>query len=161
MYFCESRTSRVELKTMATVRQTFANCAKKCSTAIRYPLWAHLLWWLENCVKTQQTRGAGLSRELKDKGKELITDDLEGLSLRERMRRATRQMEREIIHNMLERHHWNRRRTAESLKISYRSLMYKMKSCNLRDGSLAAPSGAAADGMVEIRNVGVAAVSDV
>ena len=32
----------------------------------------------------------------------------------------------------LEQHRWNRRRTAEALKISYRSLMYKMKHCNIR-----------------------------
>ena len=34
----------------------------------------------------------------------------------------------------LEQHHWNRRRTAEALRISYRSLMYKMKSCDIRNG---------------------------
>ncbi len=53
-------------------------------------------------------------------------------SLRERVRQATRQIESEIIIEALERHRWNRRRTAEALKISYRSLMYKMKSCDLR-----------------------------
>jgi transcriptional regulator with PAS, ATPase and Fis domain len=35
----------------------------------------------------------------------------------------------------LNRHRWNRRRTAVALQISYRSLMYKMKRGNLRDGS--------------------------
>lgn len=53
-------------------------------------------------------------------------------SLRERVRQATRQIESEIIIEALERHRWNRRRTAEALKISYRSLMYKMKNCDLR-----------------------------
>jgi len=55
------------------------------------------------------------------------------VSLRERVRHATRQIESEIILEALERHRWNRRRTAEALKISYRLLMYKMKNCNLRD----------------------------
>jgi two-component system, NtrC family, response regulator AtoC len=54
-------------------------------------------------------------------------------SLRERVRQATKQIESEIILEALEQHRWNRRRTAEALRISYRLLMYKMKSCNLRD----------------------------
>lgn len=43
------------------------------------------------------------------------------------------QVESEIIRQTLEQYRWNRRRAAEALKISYRSLMYKMKTCNLRD----------------------------
>jgi two-component system response regulator AtoC len=54
-------------------------------------------------------------------------------SLRERIRTATRQIEAEIIMEALEQNRWNRRRTAEALKISYRSLMYKMKNCRLRE----------------------------
>jgi DNA-binding NtrC family response regulator len=58
-------------------------------------------------------------------------------SLRERVRGAARRIESQIILEALERHHWNRRRAADTLKISYRSLMYKMKSCNLRDDNTA------------------------
>ena len=54
-------------------------------------------------------------------------------SLRERIRKATRQIEAEIIMEALEQNRWNRRRTAEALNISYRSLMYKMKNCHLRE----------------------------
>jgi len=53
-------------------------------------------------------------------------------SLRERVRRIAIRTEGEIIKEALERHRWNRRKTAEALRISYRSLMYKMKTCNLR-----------------------------
>ena len=60
-------------------------------------------------------------------------------SLRERMRQATRQIESEIIMEALELHRWNRRRTAQALQISYRSLMYKMKNCNLRGHSVSNP----------------------
>ena len=56
-----------------------------------------------------------------------------GLSLRDAVREAKREAESEIIRAALEKHRWNRRRTAESLSISYRSLMYKMKDCNLRE----------------------------
>jgi len=58
-------------------------------------------------------------------------------SLRVRVRHAARQVESEIIREALEQHRWNRRRAAEALKISYRSLMYKMKTCNLRDTDMA------------------------
>jgi DNA-binding NtrC family response regulator len=61
--------------------------------------------------------------------------------LRERVRQAARQIESEIIIEALEQHRWNRRRAAEALKISYRSLMYKMKNCNLRDDSRASGAG--------------------
>ena len=64
------------------------------------------------------------------------------VSLRERVRQASRQFESEIILDALEKHRWNRRRTAEALRISYRLLMYKMKSCNLRNSSPAQRSQA-------------------
>jgi len=56
------------------------------------------------------------------------------LSLKEQVKGVSQKIESEIILRTLERHRWNRRRAAESLKISYRSLLYKMKSCNLRVG---------------------------
>ena len=55
-------------------------------------------------------------------------------SLRERVREAAEQFEATVILQALEQHQWNRRRTAEALRISYRSLMYKMKRCNVRKG---------------------------
>jgi transcriptional regulator with PAS, ATPase and Fis domain len=63
-----------------------------------------------------------------------IKTDLVGrTSLREMVRQAALKTESEIIRDTLERHRWNRRKTAEALRISYRSLMYKMKHCKLRD----------------------------
>jgi DNA-binding NtrC family response regulator len=53
-------------------------------------------------------------------------------SLKEQVKGASQRLETEIILRTLERHRWNRRRAAETLQISYRSLLYKMKSCNLR-----------------------------
>jgi two-component system, NtrC family, response regulator AtoC len=61
----------------------------------------------------------------------------ERASLRERVRQAAREIESGIIMQALEQHRWNRRRAAQTLNISYRSLMYKMKHCNLRDGGAA------------------------
>jgi DNA-binding NtrC family response regulator len=56
-------------------------------------------------------------------------------SLRDTVREAKRRVESQLIRDALEQHHWNRRRTAEALQISYRSLMYRMKYCNLRDAA--------------------------
>ncbi|HXI38844.1 MAG TPA: sigma 54-interacting transcriptional regulator [Bryobacteraceae bacterium] len=53
-------------------------------------------------------------------------------SLKEQVRGASQRLESEIILRTLDRHRWNRRRAAQTLQISYRSLLYKMKSCNLR-----------------------------
>jgi two-component system, NtrC family, response regulator AtoC len=58
--------------------------------------------------------------------------DRDGRPLKEQVKGASRKLETEIILRTLERHHWNRRRAAQTLQISYRSLLYKMKSCNLR-----------------------------
>ena len=65
----------------------------------------------------------------KDGAQTILPTDI---SLRERVRLATRQIESELILEALEQHRWNRRRTAEALGISYRLLMYKMQYCNLR-----------------------------
>ena len=54
-------------------------------------------------------------------------------SLRDRVREAKRLVEAEMIRDALEKHQWNRRLTAQALQISYRSLMYRMKNCNLRN----------------------------
>jgi two-component system response regulator AtoC len=62
-------------------------------------------------------------------------------SLKEQVRGVSQKLESEIILRTLERHHWNRRRAAQTLQISYRSLLYKMKSCQLRVESQATPGG--------------------
>lgn len=76
----------------------------------------------------------------KNRKDSLQTDAQLGSSLRDKVREATRQIESELILEALEQHRWNRRRTAEALRISYRLLMYKMKSCNLRTAGPASRS---------------------
>jgi DNA-binding NtrC family response regulator len=56
-------------------------------------------------------------------------------SLKTRVREAVKGMEAEIILHTLQEHHWNRRRTAQSLQISYRALLYKMKNCGIGTAS--------------------------
>ena len=53
--------------------------------------------------------------------------DLQSLSLKAAAREASRQAERELILKALERTHWNRKRAAQELQISYKSLLNKIK----------------------------------
>jgi DNA-binding NtrC family response regulator len=48
-------------------------------------------------------------------------------SLKHAARAASHQAERELILRTLSRTHWNRKRAAEALQISYKSLLYKLK----------------------------------
>jgi transcriptional regulator with GAF, ATPase, and Fis domain len=52
-------------------------------------------------------------------------------SLREVARQAVQQAERDAIVQALQRNAWNRRRAARELKMSYRSLLYKIKDYTL------------------------------
>jgi two-component system, NtrC family, response regulator AtoC len=51
--------------------------------------------------------------------------------LKEAAREASRKAERELILKSLERTHWNRKRSARELQISYKALLYKLKQLNL------------------------------
>jgi two-component system response regulator AtoC len=44
---------------------------------------------------------------------------------------VTRRMERDLILKVLQDNHWNRRKSAEVLKISYRALLYKVRQAGL------------------------------
>jgi two-component system response regulator AtoC len=46
-------------------------------------------------------------------------------------RQAVHELERKIILNVLEANHWNRKRTASELRISYRALLYKIRQAGL------------------------------
>jgi DNA-binding NtrC family response regulator len=51
--------------------------------------------------------------------------------LRVQTKRAVQHLERKIILGVLEANKWNRRKTARSLDISYRTLLYKIKEVGL------------------------------
>jgi two-component system response regulator AtoC len=52
-------------------------------------------------------------------------------SLKVASRAASRRAERELIQKALEQTHWNRKRAAQDLQISYKSLLYKIKQTGL------------------------------
>jgi two-component system, NtrC family, response regulator AtoC len=55
-------------------------------------------------------------------------------SLKAAARAASKLAERELIMAALARTHWNRKRAAQELQISYKSLLYKLKQIGLEEG---------------------------
>jgi len=56
-----------------------------------------------------------------------------GLNLQELARHAAMGAEKEAIQHALERFRWNRRKTAEYLQVSYKTLLNKMKECGISE----------------------------
>jgi two-component system response regulator AtoC len=53
------------------------------------------------------------------------------ISLKKLTRQAVRKLERNIILQVLQTHHWNRKKAARALDISYRALLYKLKDAGI------------------------------
>jgi len=60
-------------------------------------------------------------------------DEPRSFSLKAAARTASRKAERDLIAKALERTHWNRKRAAQELQISYKSLLYKIKQTGLEE----------------------------
>ncbi len=60
-----------------------------------------------------------------------LPEEPRSFSLKVAARAASRQAERDLISKALERTHWNRKRAARELQISYKSLLYKIKQTGL------------------------------
>jgi two-component system, NtrC family, response regulator AtoC len=68
--------------------------------------------------------------------------DTEPESLPDQVRKATEAVEREVIERVLGLVHWNRRRAAEQLGVSYKTLLNKTKALGIEAGSSSAvPDG--------------------
>ena len=66
-------------------------------------------------------------------------EHLEVSSLKVAARAASRRTERELILRALERTHWNRKRAARDLQISYKSLLYKIKQIGVQGSETGEP----------------------
>jgi two-component system, NtrC family, response regulator AtoC len=77
-------------------------------------------------------------------------DNHKSRSLKAAARQASHSVEREMILNSLERTHWNRKRTARELQISYKALLYKVKQLNI-DGGPRASAGVCSNDSLEGR----------
>jgi two-component system, NtrC family, response regulator AtoC len=91
---------------------------------------------LENLMRRYTILGAeeAITSELQPRKQEVFDDDivLDGpISLKKLTRQAVLQLERKIILKVLQANHWNRKRTARALGISYRALLYKIQDVGL------------------------------
>lgn len=60
------------------------------------------------------------------------------VSLKKLTKQLVLELEKQIIFTSLQAHDWNRRRTAQALKISYRALLYKIRDAGLSRRSVSA-----------------------
>ena len=95
--------------------------------------WPGNIRQLDNMIRTYVLIGnedsliAELMEERKPATPELAEVDLsQPISLKAVTKKATHELERQIILKVLKAHNWNRQKTAKWLKISYRSLLYKL-----------------------------------
>jgi len=93
--------------------------------------WPGNIRQLDNLVRSYVLMGSedALVSELieeKKSSSEAVVDVSEPISLKVVTRKATHELERQIILKVLKAHNWNRQKTAKWLKISYRSLLYKL-----------------------------------
>ncbi len=77
------------------------------------------------------------------------------MTLRNIAKEAIQEMERNVILEALRSNQWNRRKTAEVLKISYRALIYK-----IRDAGLASRRGVIVPRNAEAGHIGTASSAD-
>lgn len=59
------------------------------------------------------------------------SEDGNSIPLKRIAQQVTRRMEHDVILKVLQQNHWNRRKTAQILKISYRALLYKVRQAGL------------------------------
>jgi len=68
------------------------------------------------------------------------------ISLKKVTKNAVREIERQVIFKVLQANHWNRKRAARALDISYRALLYKLKEA----GGFTQDAGRADDGQTSV-----------
>jgi two-component system, NtrC family, response regulator AtoC len=91
---------------------------------------------LENLMRRYAILGTeeAITAELIPRKQEMFDDDipLDGpISLKKVTRAAVMELERKIILKVLQANHWNRKRAARALNISYRALLYKIRDVGL------------------------------
>lgn len=96
--------------------------------------WPGNIRQLDNLVRSYVLMGSedALISELMEEQRPAATNVMSGLDLSQPIalkvvtKKATQELERQIILRVLKANNWNRQKTAKWLKISYRSLLYKL-----------------------------------
>jgi two-component system response regulator AtoC len=116
-------------------------------------MWPGNIRELENLVKryvilgTEETIAASLVQHNPMTPIPEVREDGD-ISLKRVTKQAVREVERQVILKVLQAQNWNRKRTARSLGISYRALLYKIRDAGLSERKprpSAAQAGFAAD----------------
>jgi two-component system response regulator AtoC len=105
--------------------------------------WPGNIRQLDNLIRSYVLMGSeeALIAELVEERKPASTampdvDVSEPISLKVVTRKATHELERQIILKVLKANNWNRQKTAKWLKISYRSLLYKLNEVGAEDATI-------------------------
>lgn len=115
-------------------KQEMCRIGKRQFEAMRTYSWPGNIRELENFIKNLVLFG-DTSRAFDQLQESIRSDETKSKkapSLLELARRAEEEVERKIIHKTLRRNAWNRKRTAETLQISYRCLLNKIKKLEIR-----------------------------
>jgi len=117
------------------------NCrAKQISPGLMSQLqgyhWPGNIRELENLVRRYVILGSeeAITSELNPKKPDLFDTELQldgPVSLKKITRQAVQEIERKVILKVLQANHWNRKRAARALSISYRALLYKIREVGL------------------------------
>jgi two-component system, NtrC family, response regulator AtoC len=112
--------------------------------------WPGNIRQLENLIRSYVLMGdeEGLAAELVPAAATSMVPEIDlahPISLKEITKAATRGLEREIILKVLQANGWSRRKTAEWLNISYRSLLYKLQESEVGMASGKARKKSASD----------------
>jgi two-component system response regulator AtoC len=122
------------------LRQTPKPLSREMMRMMERYHWPGNIRQLENMVRNYVLIGSedALMSEMVPSAQARLTTEIDlasPISLKEITRAATQDLEREIIMRVLQANGWNRCKTAKWLKISYRSLLYKLQEFHI--GSMA------------------------
>jgi len=123
-------------------KKNYAQLSPKSMKLLQGYIWPGNVRQLENLIKQIVVRGDEKiilesikativpSETLGELGTQTEEKDY---SLKKRVAQAVAQQEKKLIFEVLEKTNWNRRKAAEILRISYRSLLYKIKEYRLNE----------------------------
>ena len=126
-YFLDFYNEKYNCRTPAISAQCLALCQSYH--------WPGNIRELENLIKRYVVLGSEecitseFSREPQDYEPEIPLDG--AVPLKKLTRQAVRDLERKVILRVLQANHWNRKRAAQLLSISYRALLYKLKDAGV------------------------------